>query len=116
MADLDVAEMARALERTSANLKRHIEAEGKKIGDAHGLVYAKAADERIKAKDAELQRAQALITEFRRQREPLERAAEKANRLATVIRRAHYAGDTTINVKSLLDIISGSAPQGSKEN
>lgn len=116
MPEIDVAELARDLQKTSANLKRHITEEATRRAAELGKIYAKAADERIRDKEDELLRARDVIAEFRRQREPLERAAEKASRLATVIRRAHYAGETTISVKALLDIINGPAPLASKEN
>lgn len=116
MPDLDVAELAASLEKTSANLDRHIKAEATKRAAELGKTYAKAADERIRDNASDLQRAQDLVRELRRQQEPLNRAAEKANRIATIVRRAHYNGETTISVQALLDIINGSAPQVVKEN
>jgi hypothetical protein len=61
MPDLDPAELARSLEKISANLARLIKEEGLKVGAALGKSHAKAAREQIQAKDVELQRANARI-------------------------------------------------------
>lgn len=107
MPDLDVvAELAASLEKTSANLERRINDEAQKRAAVLGKTYAKAADERIRDNAVELQRAQDLVRELRRQQEPLNRAVDKANRIATAVRRAHYDGETTISVQALMDIIN----------
>lgn len=61
MSDLDLAELAKSLEKTSTNLARLIKDEGLKVGAALGKSHAQAAREQIQAKDAELQRANARI-------------------------------------------------------
>lgn len=117
MSDLDPAELARFLEKTSANLARLIKDEGLKVGAALGKSHAKAAQEQIRENAAEMQRLQDLVAEFRRQRKPLESAADVANRLADAIRRAHWGGAEVINVKMLLDIMNAPvATPDSKEN
>lgn len=73
MPDLDPTEIARDLAKTSANLKRHIADEAQKRAAKLGVQYAKAADERIKESAAELQRAQDLVRELKRQMKPLTR-------------------------------------------
>jgi phage shock protein A len=95
---------------TAKHLKQRIEAEGLKIGAQISKNHALAAKEQIakvtEEAKSEIQRQADLIAEFRRQREPLERAADKANLIATAVRRAHYAGEDCISVKALLDIIN----------
>lgn len=113
MTDLDVTDLARTLEKTAANLERHIAAEAQKRAKKLGETYAKAADERIRDNAVDLQRAQDLVRELRRQQEPLNRAADKANRIATVVRRAHCNGEDTISVQTLLDIINSSTKEPS---
>lgn len=112
----DLAALAESLtkalveaEKTSRNLAAHVATEGRRVGAALGRTYAKAAQEQIdehaKTMGADLQRATDLIAEFRRQRAPLERAADLANRIALAVRQSHYAGEDCISVKALLDII-----------
>lgn len=106
MADLDVAELARSLAKTAAGLERHIATEAQKRANKLAVQYAKAADERIKQNAVDMQRLEDLVREFRRQRAPLERSADKAQRLATEIRRAHYNGEQTISVDLLLGLLN----------
>lgn len=106
MPEPDAAELLKDLKVVSANIGRHIKEEGQKVGAALGKTYTKAADDRIRDNAAEMQRLQDLVAEFRRQREPLERAADKSQRIATVVRRAHWAGEEAISVKALMDIIN----------
>ena len=105
MPDLDTAELLKDLKTVSGNLKRHIQEEGRKFGAELGKTYAKAADDRIRENAAEMQRLQDLVAELRRQHEPLERAADRAQRLAGAIRKARYAGEESISVKALMDIL-----------
>jgi ABC-type transporter Mla subunit MlaD len=117
MPDLDVEELARSLEKTAAGLERHIAAEAQKRANKLAVEYAKAADERIKQNAADMQRLEDLVREFRHQRAPLERAADKAQRLASEIRRAHYNGEQTISVERLLGLLNApepSTPEGSQ--
>lgn len=113
MPDLDVADLARSLEKTAASLDRHIKTEAQKRAAELGKTYAKAADERIRDNAADMQRLQDLVAELRRQQAPLNRAADKANRIATVVRRAHYDGEATISVQALLDIINSPTKEAS---
>lgn len=114
MPDLDVAELARSLEKTAAALDRHIAAEAQKRAAKLGVQYAKAADERIRDNAADMQRLEDLVAEFQHQRAPLERAADKGQRLASAIRRAHYNGEQSIPVEVLLDLLN--APDSAAGN
>ena len=110
MVDVDLEAVARDLAKTAASLKRHIEAEGLKVGAALGKQHAKAADERIaehvKTVGADLQRQADLVKELFRQRVPLERYSDRYGQIVTAVRKAGYAGQDTIPVKVLLDIIN----------
>jgi len=106
MPEPDAAELLKDLKTVSANLKRHIQEEGRKFGAELGKTYAKAAQDRIRENAVEMQRLQDLVAEFRRQRKPLEHAADVANRLADKIRRAHWDGDEVISVEMLLGILN----------
>jgi len=110
MTDLDVAEIARSLQKTAAGLERFIATEAQKRANKLAVEYAKAADERVKQNAADMQRLEDLVREFRRQRAPLERAADKGQRLASEIRRAHYNGEQTIPVEKLLSLLSDPEP------
>jgi hypothetical protein len=103
-------ETAKSLADTSKNLAAYVAAEGKKIGDAHGLRYAKAADERIqeyaKTLGADLQRQTDLNAELFRQRVPLERHSDRYGQIVKAVRAASNAGEESIGVKVLLDIIN----------
>lgn len=92
MPDLDVNELARALEKTTVNLKRHIAAEAQKRAAELGKVYAKAADERIRDNEVDLQRAQDVVRKLRRQMKPLTRHTyahcELEKRLHALVRNA----------------------------
>lgn len=116
MPDLDAESLARDLVKTTANLKRHIETEGQKVGAALGKTYAKAAKEQVDAAEADAQRWKDLNAELRRQMAPLERAAGKGHRIATAVRSAHYRGEKTIDVQTLLNIINAPATPDEKEN
>lgn len=105
----DVDELARSLERAAANLKRHIADEAQRRAAELGKTYAKAADERIRDNAVELQRAQDLVRELRRQMKPLEEWADKCGRLAAVIRTASWTGETVIDVNPLLVILNAPA-------
>jgi hypothetical protein len=69
--DIDVNELARSLEKSTANLERHISDEANKRAAVLGKTYAKAADERIRDNQADMQRLQDLVAELRRQMNPL---------------------------------------------
>jgi len=102
--------------KTATAMNRHIEAEGLKIGGRLGVQHAKAADERIKGKEAELQRATDLVAELRRQMEPLLIRNGKYFQLDRVIRAARRRGERTVPVETLLDIINAPAKPDGKEN
>ena len=116
MPDLDVNELVRTLEKTSANLERRIAAEAQKRAAELGKTYAKAADERIRDNAAELQRVQDLAKELRRQLKALEPMSDRYARIVATARSASWAGETTIGVQALLDIINGPALQAAKES
>lgn len=111
MTGLDVADLARALENTSRNLDRHIKTEAQKRAAELGKTYAKAAGERIRDNAAELQHAQDLVAELRRQMKPLERNAEQYGQIVSAVRSASWAGEKSVDVAVLLDIINGPAKQ-----
>jgi len=75
MPDLDVAELARSLEKATNNLDRHIATEAQKRANKLAVEYAKAADERIRDNAVGMQRLQDLVAELRRQMKPLTRDA-----------------------------------------
>lgn len=106
MPDLDVTELARALEKTSANLKRYVTEEATKRAAELGKTYAKAADERIRDNAVDLQRAQDVVRELRRQMKPLEQQSDRYGLIVAAVRSASWAGEDTISVKTLLDIIN----------
>lgn len=114
--DLDVAELAHVLEKVSSNLKRHIADEATKRAAELGKTYAKAADERIRDNAVDLQRAQDLVRELRRQMKALEPTTERYSRIVAAVRSASWAGEDTISVKTLLNIINGPVAQATKEN
>lgn len=109
----EVTELARTLEKTSANLDRHIKTEAQKRAAELGKTYAKAADERIRDNATDLQRAQDLARGLRRQMKPLERNGERYGRIVAAVRSASWAGETTIDVRVLLDIINSSTKEAS---
>lgn len=107
MSDLDVADLARTLEKTAAHLKQHIATEAQKRAAELGKTYAKAADERIRDNAADLQRAQDLVAELRRQMKPLERISEKYGRIVSLARTAGWERRDSVSAEVLLDIING---------
>lgn len=113
MPDLDVAELASSLEKTAAHLKHHIAAEAQKRAAELGKTYAKAADERIRDNAVDLQRAQDLAAELRRQMKPLERNAERYGRIVSAVRSASWVGEKAIDVAVLLDIINSFTKEAS---
>lgn len=106
MSDLDVQQLAADLAKATAAFDRIVTNRANDIANKLAVGYAKAAQDKIDAAEADAQRWKDLNEELWRQHAPLERAAATGNRLATAIRRAHYAGDTTIDVAALLDIIN----------
>jgi hypothetical protein len=70
-----IAQIAHDLATATKGLDRYIDAEANKRAAERGKIYAKAADERIRDNAAELQRAQDLVAELRRQMKPLTRDA-----------------------------------------
>lgn len=70
-----VAQIAGDLRAATGNLKQHIALEGKKVGDALGVTYAKAAKEQIADAQADAERWHRLNAELRRQMEPLTQGA-----------------------------------------
>ena len=112
----DIEELARSLEKTTGYLDKHIATEAQKRANKLAVEYAKAADERIKQNAADMQRLEDLVREFRRQRAPLERAADKGQRLASAIRRAHYNGEQVIAVEVLLSLLNDPTPTALEGN
>lgn len=108
MSDLDVAELARSLEKTSANLDRHIKAEAQKRAAELGRTYAKAADERIRDNAADMRRLQDLVAELRRQLNVTARHSAAYVALGKALRQAGVTPerrDETVPVSVLLDCI-----------
>lgn len=66
-----VARIAGDLRAATGNLKQHIALEGKKVGDALGVTYAKAAKEQIADAQADARRWKDCNAELRRQMKPL---------------------------------------------
>lgn len=108
MSDLDVAELASSLEKTTAHLKHHIAAEAQKRAAEMGKTYARAADERIQDNVADMQRLQDLVAELRRQLNVTARHSAAYVALGKALRQAgvtpeHH--DETVPVSVLLDCI-----------
>lgn len=106
MPDLDVADLARTLEKTAAGLERHIATEAQKRAAKLAKEYAKAADERIRDNAVDMQRLQDLVVELRRQMKPLIRDGARYSRIVAAVRSAKWAGGETIRLDDLLDIIN----------
>lgn len=116
MPEVDVQELVRSVEKISANLKQHIAAEAQTIGAKYSLQHAKAADERIQAKDAELQRAQNLVAEQRRQMEPLLcRSAAYLVLEKFLLDLAHASDGHDVPVKTLTDALAAARAAGTRE-
>lgn len=108
MSDLDVADLARTLEKTSANIDRHIKTEAQRRAAELGKTYAKAADERIRDSAVDLQRAQDLAAELRRQLNVAARHSAAYVALGKALRQAGVTperNDETVPVSVLLDCI-----------
>lgn len=108
MPDVDLEELGRNLATIATGLERHIAAEASKRAAELGKTYAKAADERIRDNAVELQRAQDLVAELRRQMKPLERQSDRYGEIVRLVRGASWDGRDAIDVKTLLDIINSS--------
>jgi len=116
MPEVDVQELARSVEKISANLKQYIAAEAQTIGAKYGVQHAKAADERIQAKDAELQRAQNLVAEQRRQMEPLLcRSAAYLVLEKFLLDLAHASDGHDVPVRTLTDALAAARAAGNAE-
>jgi hypothetical protein len=113
------AQASKNLDRISKNLADHIAAEGKKIGDAHGRTYAKAAkeqiDEHAKTIGFDLQRANELVRELRLQMKPLVVRNTKYFELDRVIELARRSGERTVDIEVLLNIINAPVAPDDKE-
>lgn len=108
MSDLDIAELAASLEKTSANFDRHIKAEAQRRAAELGKTYAKAADERIRDNAADMQRLQDLVAELRRQLNVTARHSAAYVVLGKALRQAGVVSersDEAISVAVLLDCI-----------
>jgi flagellar motility protein MotE (MotC chaperone) len=77
MPEPDAAELLKDLKTVSANLKRHVQEEGRKFGAELGKTYAKAADDRIRENAADMQRLQDLVAKLRQQMKPLVQIADE---------------------------------------
>jgi hypothetical protein len=110
----ELNELAASLATISANLKRHIADEGKRLGDKYSVQHAKAADERIKDKDFELQRQADLVKELRRQLDVAGRYADRFIEIRKVVEDAHRAESRSIGITYLLSLVNA-APQPEAE-
>lgn len=116
MPEVDVQELARSVEKISANLKQYITAEAQTIGAKYGVQHAKAADERIKDKDAELQQAQDLAHELRRQIRVLECYSAAGHALRKFLLDLIAAADGhDVPVKTLTDALAAARAAGDAE-
>lgn len=112
----DLQAVAANLAKTAGALERHIAAEAQKRAAKLGVQYAKAAQEQVDAAKADARRWQDCNTELRRQMKPLERIADRYGLIVVAARSASWAGEDTISVKTLLDIINNApAMQATKE-
>lgn len=106
MSDPDLAHIADNLLAATQNLKQHIALEGKKIGDALGVTYAKAAKEQIADAQADARRWKDCNTELRRQMKPLTRYAyahiELEKRLRELVEDAKNRGVASVPAELLL--------------
>jgi hypothetical protein len=119
MTDLDVAELARSLAKTATGLDRFIATEAQKIANKLAVEYAKAADERIKANAADMQRLQDLVAELRRQMKPLLCTSAAYHTLDTHLKDlAHNARQcgTDVPLEALLDAVAGAQAAGRAEH
>lgn len=118
MSDLDVADLARTLEKTAANLKRHIADEAQRRATELGKTYAKAADERIRDNATDMQRLQDLVAELRRQMRPLVCTSVAYHtldkNLKDVAHNAKQCG-TDVPLEALRDAVAGAQAAGRAE-
>jgi len=118
MPDLDVAELARSLEKTTGYLDKYIAAEAQKRANKLAVDYAKAADERIRENATDMQRLQDLVAELRRQMRPLlcTSAAYQAlsKHLEDVAHNATQCG-TDVPVEALRDAMVAARAAGHAE-
>ena len=110
MPELDIMELARSLEKTSANIDRLIKVRGQEVGAALGKTYAKAADDRIKENAAKMQRLEDLVAELRQQMAPLEQQSDRLREVRNALVAASRDGEAVIDIKALLDVANGTSP------
>lgn len=118
MPELDVAELARTLEKTTANLERHIATEAQKRAAKLAAGYAKAADERIQDNAVDMQRLGDLVAELRRQMRPLECTSVAYQALGKHLKDiAHNAKQcgTDVPLEALRDAMAGAHAAGHAE-
>lgn len=104
--------------KTAASLEQRIAAEGLKVGNKLGVQHAKAADERIRDNAHELQRAQDLVAEMRRQMPHLERHARTGfaleKRIREVVKVANERGEG-VPAQVLLNAIAEAQAAGRQD-
>jgi hypothetical protein len=123
MPDLDVAELARSLEesaaqlgKTTANLERHIAAEAQKRAAKLAVEYAKAAKEQVDAAKAETQRWHGCNAELRRQMKVLECRSAAYLTLEKFLKDIiHAAGGADVPAGTLMDALAASSAAGDAE-
>lgn len=118
MPDLDVTELARTLEKTTANLKRHIADEAQRRATELSKKYAKAADERIQDNATDMQRLGDLVAELRRQMRPLVCTSvayqSLGKHLQDIAHNAKQCG-TDVPLEALRDAVAGAQAAGRAE-
>lgn len=118
MPDLDVADLARTLEKTTANLERYIAAEAQKRAAKFGVQHAKAADERIQENAADMRRLRDLVGELRRQLNVAAQHSVSYVALGKALREAGVKEDRrndVVPVAVLLDCIDTGVRAGREE-
>lgn len=111
----ELNELGAKLEKALEHHDRLVAAEGKRLGDKYSVQHAKAADERIKDKDFQLQRASDLVKELRRQLDIAGRYADRFVEIRKVVEDAHRAESRSIGITYLLSLVNGSAVSADTE-
>lgn len=118
MPDLDVAELARSLEKTTGYLDKFIAAEAQKRANKLAVEYAKAADERIRDNAADMQRLGDLVAELRRQLNVTAQHSASYVALGKALRASGVKEDRrndAVSVAALLDCIDAGVRAGREE-
>lgn len=118
MSDVDLEAVAADLAKTAASFDRLVAAEAQKRAAKLAVEYAKAADERIRDNAVDLQRAQDVVAELRRQMRPLLCTSAAYYALDKHLKDiAHNAKEcaTDVPVEALLDAVAGARAAGHAE-